>query len=138
MRRTIHDVEIKNLINLANDAKQRAYAPYSNLQSGSCIKGASGAYYLGCNVENASFSATICAERMAIYKAISEAERTFDVMSIISSSDEPALPCGTCLQVLSELCDPDMPIICANQTGKYQIYFVGDLLPHAFSSEDIK
>lgn len=137
MRRTIHDIEIKNLINLANDAKQRAYAPYSNFAVGACLKGSSGAYYLACNVENASYPASMCAERAAIYKAMSEVERPFDVLAIISSGEEPMVPCGVCRQVLSELCDPDMPIICANQTGKYQIHYVGDLLPHAFSPGDL-
>lgn len=138
MRKLIHDVEIKNLIRLANDAKDRAYAPYSNFKVGACIKGASGAYYLGCNVENASIGASVCAERAAIYKAISEAERGFDVLAIITSGEQPSVPCGMCMQVIAELCDPDMPIISANRAGKYALYYAGDLLPHAFSAGDLQ
>ncbi len=136
MRRTIHDLEIKNMLRLANDAMDRAYAPYSQQRVGACIKGASGAYYLGCNIENSSYAATECAERLAIFKGITEAERSFEAMSIVSSSAQITIPCGICRQVFAELCDPDMPVICANRNGKYQIHYVGDLIPLAFRVGD--
>ena len=138
MNRTIHELEIKNLLRLANEAMDRAYAPYSGYRVGACLKGASGAYYLGCNIENASYSATNCAERTAVYKAVSEAERGFDAIAIVSTGDQPTLPCGVCLQVLSEFCEPDMPIICANRSGKYQLYSLETLLPHPFVGKEIK
>ncbi|MDR1619198.1 MAG: cytidine deaminase [Clostridiales bacterium] len=138
MKRVIHDLEIKNMLRLANDAMDRAYAPYSGYQSGACLKGASGAYYLGCNIENASLTATICAERAAIYKAVTEGERTYDALAIISTGMQPTVPCGLCRQVLSEMCDPGMPVICANRSGKYQVFYVSDLLPQPFSSEDMR
>lgn len=138
MRKIIHDVEIKNMIRLANDAKDRAYAPYTNFQVGACLKAGSGAYYMGCNIENVSPAASICAERVALYRAIAETDRTFEILVTISSGSQPMLPCGVCRQVLAELCDPDLPVICANRSGKYQIYYLGDLMPQPITREDMK
>ncbi|MEL7602053.1 MAG: cytidine deaminase [Bacillota bacterium] len=138
MKRTIHDLEIKNLLRMANEAMDRAYAPYSGYRVGACLKGASGAYYLGCNVENASYSATNCAERTALYKAVSEAERSFDALAVVSTGDQTTVPCGVCLQVLSEFCEGDMPVICANRSGRYQVYALEELLPRPFSAKEVK
>ncbi len=138
MKRTIHDLEIKNLLRMANEAMDRSYAPYSGYRVGACLKGVSGAYYLGCNIENASFSPTNCAERTALYKAVSEGERKFEALAVISSGEQTTLPCGVCRQVLVEFCEPDMPVICANRSGKFQIYELGELLPHAFTPEAMK
>jgi len=138
MKQTIHDLEIKNLLRMANDAMDRSYAPYSGYHVGACLKGVSGAYYLGCNIENASFSPTNCAERTALFKAVSEGERQFEALAVISNGEQTTLPCGVCRQVLTEFCDPDMPVICANRTGKFQIYSLGELLPHAFTPEGMK
>lgn len=132
MMRAIHDFEIKNLVRMALDAMDRAYAPYSNFRVGACLKGASGAYYLGCNVENAAFAPSNCAERTAMYKAIYEGERAFDALAVVADSDEYVTPCGVCRQVLIEFCDAEMPVICANRSGKYQLFALGDLLPQAF------
>ena len=82
--KSIHDLEIKKLVKMAMDAKMRAYAPYSGFCVGACLKGASGAYYLGCNIENAAYSPTNCAERTALFKAVYEGERKFDALAIIS------------------------------------------------------
>ena len=76
--RNIHEFEVKNLLRMANDAKERAYVPYSGFRVGACLKGASGAYYFGCNIENASYGLTICAERVAMFKALSDGYRDFD------------------------------------------------------------
>ncbi len=138
MKHTIHDLEIKNLLRMANEAMDRAYAPYSGYRVGACLKGVSGAYYLGCNIENASFTPTNCAERTALYKAVSEGERKFEALAVISTGEQTTLPCGVCRQVLVEFCEPDMPVICANRNGKFQIYELGELLPHAFSPEAMK
>lgn len=138
MKRVIHDLEIKNLLRMANDAMDRSYAPYSGYHVGACLKGVSGAYYLGCNIENAGFSPTNCAERTALFKAVSEGERQFEALAVISNGEQTTLPCGVCRQVLVEFCDADMPIICANRAGKYQIYSLGELLPHAFTTEGMK
>lgn len=82
----IHDLEIKNMLRMANDARDRAYVPYSGFRVGACIKGETGAYYLGCNVENVSYGATNCAERTALFKAIYEGERAFDALAIVSTA----------------------------------------------------
>ena len=138
MTRTIHDLEIKNMLRLANEAMDRAYAPYSGFRVGACLKGSSGAYYLGSNIENASFGATICAERVSMFKAVYDGERSFDALSIVCSSGDIVVPCGICRQVYVEFADPDMPVICSNKSGKYQIYSLGELVPQAFTSELIK
>ena len=138
MNKIIHDLEIKNLLRMANDAMDRSYAPYSGYHVGACLKGVSGAYYLGCNIENAGFSPTNCAERTALFKAVSEGERQFEALAVISNGEQTTLPCGVCRQVLVEFCDADMPVICANRAGKYQIYSLGELLPHAFTPEGMK
>lgn len=81
--RNIHEFEVKNLLRMANDAKERAYVPYSGFRVGACLKGASGAYYFGCNIENAAYSPTVCAERVAMLRAIYEGEREFDALAIV-------------------------------------------------------
>lgn len=138
MMRIIHDLEIKNMLRMANEAMDRAYAPYSGYRVGACLKGASGAYYLGSNIENASFGATVCAEQVSMYKAVYDGERSFDALSLVSSSADIVVPCGLCRQVYVEFADPDMPVICSNRNGKYQIFSLGDLVPNAFTSENFK
>ncbi|MDD3919583.1 MAG: cytidine deaminase [Eubacteriales bacterium] len=135
--RTIHDLEIKNMLRMANDAMARAYCPYSGYSVGACLKGSTGAYYLGCNIENAAYSPTICAERTALCKAVSEMERHFDALAIVSNG-ETCSPCGVCRQMLAEFCDAEMPIICANKTGKYKVFSLGELLPEAFTPKDLE
>ena len=136
--RNIHDFEVKNMLRMANEARDRAYAPYSNFRVGACLKGATGAYDLGCNIENAAYSPTNCAERTAMFKAVYEGERQFDALAIVWDGENPAVPCGVCRQVLAEFCDPEMPVICANRKGEYKIFAMGDLLPDAFLPEDLK
>ena len=136
--RNIHDFEVKNMLRMANEARDRAYAPYSNFRVGACLKGATGAYYLGCNIENAAYSPTNCAERTAMFKAVYEGERQFDALAIVWDGENPSVPCGVCRQVLAEFCDPEMPVICANRKGEYKIFAMGDLLPDAFLPEDLK
>ena len=123
---------------MANEAMDRAYAPYSGFRVGACLKGATGAYYLGCNIENAAYSPTVCAERTAMFKAIYEGERAFDALAVVSSGDQLTPPCGVCRQVLAEFCEPDMPVICADKSGRYQIYALGDLLPFAFTKNNLE
>lgn len=130
--KNIHELEIKQMLRMADDAKSRAYSPYSNFKVGACVKAASGAYYLGCNIENAAYSQTNCAERTAMFKAIYEGERDIEAIAIVSDSDSFTMPCGACRQVLSEFCDPKMPVICASKNGKYSKFTLGELLPHPF------
>ncbi|MBR0026232.1 MAG: cytidine deaminase [Clostridia bacterium] len=136
--KSIHDLEIKNLIRMASDAKMRAYAPYSGFCVGACLKGATGAYYLGCNIENAAYSPTNCAERTALFKAIYEGERKFDALAIISDSDKVTVPCGVCRQALAEFCDGDMPVICADKNGKWIVVELSELMPYPFLPEDVQ
>lgn len=133
----IHELEIKNLIRLANEAKDRAYVPYSKFRVGACVKASSGAYYLGCNIENASYTPTSCAERTAMVKAVYEGEREFDAIAVTSDSPNFTFPCGVCRQVLAEFCDPDMPVICANAKGQFTMTTLGELLPNAFLPKDL-
>ncbi len=135
--RSIHDFEVKNMLRMANEARDRAYAPYSNFRVGACLKGATGAYYLGCNIENAAYSPSSCAERTAMFKAVYEGERQFDAIAIVWDGENPAVPCGVCRQVLAEFCDPEMPVICANRKGEYKLVAMGDLLPDAFLPRDL-
>ena len=136
--RNIHDFEVKNMLRMANEARDRAYAPYSNFRVGACLKGATGAYYLGCNIENAAYSPSNCAERTAMFKAVYEEERQFDAIAIVWDGENPAVPCGVCRQVLAEFCDPEMPVICANRKGEYKLVAMGDLLPDAFLPRDLE
>lgn len=136
--RMIHDVEIKKLIRLAQEAKGRAYCPYSTYAVGACLKAGSGAYYEGCNIENAAFSPSICAERVALFRAVYQGERKFDALAVVVNTDEFATPCGVCRQTLAEFCDADMPVICANKSGKYRVISLGELLPYAFTSKDME
>lgn len=135
--KTLMEIEIKNLIRQAAEARGRSYSPYSNFPVGACLKGQTGAYYLGCNIENAAFTPGICAERTALAKAISEGEKTFEALAVVSDRDAPVTPCGVCRQALSEFCGPDMPVICAGKRGEYKVYSLGELLPHSFGQGDL-
>lgn len=134
----IEEKEIEKLILLARSAQERAYAPYSNFRVGACLKTCSGNYYLGCNIENAGYTPTVCAERTAMFKAIFDGERDFEAIAIISDSDNFTSPCGVCRQVLAEFCKSDMPAILANNKGEYRLTSVGELLPFAFTKEDME
>ncbi|HOA30246.1 MAG TPA: cytidine deaminase, partial [Candidatus Cloacimonadota bacterium] len=106
--------ELSELLLLARKAADEAYAPYSGFHVGSAVKCADGSIYTGCNVENASFSLTICAERNAIFKAVSEGKRDFVAIAIYVDSDKSFPPCGACRQVISEFA-PRIPVVYANR-----------------------
>lgn len=133
----IHEFEIKNMIRMAQDARDRAYVPYSEFRVGACLKGASGAYYMGCNIENAAYTPTVCAERTALFKAVYEGERNFDALAVTWDGAGYAVPCGVCRQALIEFCDPEMPVICAMPDGNYRLIAMGELLPAAFTPGDL-
>lgn len=135
--REINRFEIAKMIDLAREAREKAYCPYSGFHVGACLKAQSGAYYLGCNIENAGYSPTICAERTAVFKAVYEGERDFEALAIISDSETNTTPCGVCRQVLAEFCDAEMPIILANAGGDFRVVSLGELLPLAFTKEDL-
>lgn len=119
------------LVNYAKQAEELAYSHYSDFKVGAALLTKSGEVYTGCNIENASFGATICAERVAIFKAVSEGKRDFDAIAITSSGAGTAFPCGICLQVMAEFA-PEMSVILCDNSKKISIYKLKELLPHGF------
>lgn len=124
----------------AVEAKKSAYAPYSGFCVGAALLTASGRVYTGCNIENASFTPTICAERTAIFKAVSEGERDFAMIAIVGGKGDTISaatpPCGVCRQVMSEFCSADFPILLVqDENGTYEECTLGELLPRAFYPE---
>jgi cytidine deaminase len=128
--------EYKKLISEAEKARKRAYTPYSKFQVGAAVLCADGKIFTGCNIENASFGLAICAERVAIFKAISEGSTKFEVIAVIADTDKPCSPCGACRQVISEFGE-DIPLIMANLKGDVKIKKIKELLPEAFGKDDL-
>jgi len=124
-------VDNKILIDYAVKAKENAYAPYSNFCVGAALLSKSGKVYTGCNVENASFGATNCAERTAVFKAVSEGETEFEKIAIVSSSDEFTYPCGICRQVLSEFMTDGSIVLYSEKEGIKEID-IKEILPYGF------
>jgi len=123
------------LIAKAIEARERAYAPYSNYRVGAALLGRSGRIYTGCNVENAVYPLATCAERAAVVKAVSEGEREFVALAVVTENAGP--PCGSCRQVLHEFGEAIVVLI-ADAEGAYRETTVADLLPDSFSVEDLK
>ncbi len=126
----------QKLIDAAAAVRQQAYAPYSQFAVGAALLGGDGIIYTGCNVENASYGLTCCAERVALYKAVTNGTHRFAALAIVGGEvgdgiSTPCLPCGICRQALAEFCDDDMPIL----LGNGEITTLGDLLPNAFRLE---
>ena len=133
----MEEAHILELLKRADQAKQNAYAPYSGFRVGAAVMTKSGRIYSGCNVENASYGATVCAERVALFKAISEGERDFLAIAITSDGKEPAYPCGICRQVLCEF-NPEMEVIVSGKDFGYdKRYKAMELFPHAFTGKDM-
>ncbi len=120
-----------HLIKMALEARENAYAPYSNFKVGAALLTPKGKIFTGCNVENATYGLTVCAERVALWKAISEGEREFSQIAVVSESDRPASPCGACRQLLWEFCG-DIEILLANTKGLRESRRVGELFPRPF------
>src|SRR3990172_6614498 len=130
---TLTKQEKKALIDLANTARQRAYAPYSNYPVGAALRTRSGRIFTGVNVENAAYPQTMCAERVAIFKAVSEGEKDFEVITVVT--DNGGSPCGGCRQVLAEF-GLDTIVMIADRNGKLlKENTVKELLPEAFTPE---
>jgi cytidine deaminase len=127
--------EKQALIDLANTARQRAYAPYSNYPVGAALRTKSGRLFTGVNVENAAYPQTMCAERIAIFKAVSEGEKEFEVIAVVT--DNAGSPCGGCRQVMAEF-GLDTIVLLADGTGRLvKEMTVRELLPEAFTPEDL-
>ena len=119
------------LLQKALEARENAYAPFSNFRVGAAILGESGRIYTGCNVENSSYGLTVCAERVALFKGISEGEKVFMAIAIVADSEEPIPPCGACLQVLSEF-QSELIVIMATLKGTRKIKKLSELFPEPF------
>ncbi len=125
----------EELLKLAFDAREKAYAPYSNWKVGAALLTKQGKVYLGCNIENSGFSSTVCAERTAFFKAVSEGEYDFDKIAIVGGdaqlgSQGYCTPCGVCRQVMSEFCRPDdFEVICGKSETEYKVFKLREMLP---------
>ena len=133
---TLTNEERRTLIDLANEARRRAYAPYSNYPVGASLRTKSGRFFTGCNVENAAYPAGMCAERIAMFKAVSEGEREFEVIAVVTSNG--GSPCGGCRQVMAEFGLDTVVLICDGEGRLLQETTVAGLLPGAFTSQDLK
>lgn len=119
------------LIEAAKAARENAHAPYSNFRVGAALRAKSGQVYTGCNVENSTYGLTVCAERVAIFKAISEGERGFDAIAVVTDTDALTPPCGACRQLIWEFCG-DAEVILANLRGKSETHRMSALFPRPF------
>ena len=132
----------KELCAMAKTAMMNAYVPYSGFRVGAAVLCPDGSVYTGCNIENASFTPTVCAERAAIFKAVSEGKRTFSALAVASGKADGGAasfpPCGVCRQVLAEFCAPDMPVYVLESGGEVRAYTLQALLPFAFTPKFMK
>jgi cytidine deaminase len=126
----------EKLIAAARAARENAHAPYSNFRVGAALQAKSGRVFTGCNVENASYGLTCCAERVAIFKAISEGERGFDAIAVVTDTEKLTPPCGACRQIIWEFCG-DVEVVMANLKGKVERERAGKLLPRPFDSSHL-
>ena len=126
------------LVKLAKDARARSYVPYSGFAVGAALLCKDGTVYQGCNIENAAFTPTNCAERTAFFKAVYDGHRAFKAIAIIATGEEMGFPCGVCRQVMAEFCDRDFIIITANKDrSKVDVSPFETLLPHSFGPKDL-
>ena len=136
------EISDEQLISMAKEAAKKAYVPYSHFHVGAVLLAKNGTYYTGCNIENAAYTPTNCAERTAFFKAVSEGMRDFQAICIVGGKDgvptEYAAPCGVCRQVMMEFCDPEtFQIILAVSKDKYDIFALKELLPLGFGPANL-
>jgi cytidine deaminase len=124
------------LVEAARAAREHAHAPYSHFQVGAAVRTKSGRIFAGCNIENASYGLTVCAERVALLKALSEGERSFDAVAVVTDSETLTPPCGACRQLLWEFCG-DAEVILANLSGRSETHRMSALLPFPFDSSNL-
>ena len=129
------ELEIQKLMDCAIKARENAYSPYSHFAVGAALLCEDGTLYEGCNIENASYGLTNCAERTAIFKAVSEGHIKFKALAVVADTEGPCAPCGACRQVISEF---DIPqIILANLKGNYKVISLDELLPFRFGADSL-
>ncbi|MDW0108978.1 cytidine deaminase [Sporosarcina aquimarina] len=127
----------QQLMEHAKRALENAYVPYSKFPVGAALLTEDGIVFEGCNIENSAYSMANCAERTAFFKAVSEGNRSFKALAVTGETEGPISPCGACRQVISEFCSQDMPVYLTNLKGDVTETTVGELLPGAFSKEDL-
>ena len=137
-------MEKQELVRLALEARKMAYTPYSHFKGGAALLGKNGVVYQGCNVENAAYTPTNCAERTAFFKAVSEGQREFTAIAIVGGAEDAkelsvCSPCGVCRQVMMEFCDPDtFEIILGTSPEDYQVYTLKELFPLGFGPANLE
>lgn len=122
----------RELIEISKKAQEFAYAPHSKFKVGAALLCRDGSVYTGCNIENATYGATNCAERTAVFKAVSEGKRDFTAIAITSSGKDLTFPCGICRQVLSEF-SPEIKVILEDENSELHTFMLSELLPHSFT-----
>jgi cytidine deaminase len=127
------DESLKQLVETAKTARLQSIAPFSNFLVGAAVKTEAGNVYTGCNVESASYGLTVCAERVAIWKALSEGERKFTELAVVADTNSLTPPCGTCRQIIHEFCS-DATVVLANLQGDTEKCTIDELLPRAFDA----
>lgn len=128
----------EDLIKAAMEAKEHAYAPYSNFRVGAALLTKDGKIYQGCNIENAGYTPTNCAERTAFFKAVYEGERNFEAIAVNGDADDYLYPCGVCRQVMAEFCAPDFKVFVSKKNGEYLEFTLAEILPGAFTSAELE
>ena len=130
--------EMDLLLDKAQEARDHSYAPYSKYNVGAALLTADGQIYQGCNIENAGYTSTVCAERTAFFKAVYDGHRAFRAIAVIATGEELGFPCGVCRQVMAEFCDRDFIIVTANRDRtKVDVSDFETLLPHSFGPKDL-
>jgi cytidine deaminase len=125
-------IPINELIDIAREAREYARAPYSSFKVGAAVECADGRTFTGCNIENSSYGSTLCAEQVALAKAVSEGARGFIRIAVIADTDRPIPPCGACRQVIFELCGREMEVVMAKLDGQFELRKARELLPAPF------
>lgn len=137
----MEEKDIAVLIRKAVEARKKAYTPYSHFKVGACLRTKDGADYTGCNIENAGYTATNCAERTAFFKAVSEGEKDFECIAIVGGYEtisDLCPPCGVCLQVMMEFCNPEkFKVILAKSEEEYEVVSLKELLPRGFGPSSL-
>jgi cytidine deaminase len=128
--------EIRKLVKAARDARKRAIPPYSGFKVGAALRTEGGVIYSGCNIENATLGLTVCAERVALFKALSSGARKFAEIVVFTAAERPTPPCGACRQLLWEYCG-DISVHLVNTRGREKSFTLKELLPYAFDKRDL-
>ncbi|HXG93794.1 MAG TPA: cytidine deaminase [Blastocatellia bacterium] len=133
-KRSGNKVSDDELVERAKEARSMAHAPYSNFEVGAALLAADGRVFTGCNIENSTYGLTMCAERVAIFKAVSEGAQEISKMAVVADFDNPTPPCGCCRQMIWEFSSDDTEVILANLSGDVQKFAIKELFPEAFDA----